>query len=311
MLSRLRNMFRVPDLRNKILFTIGIIAVYRLGAHLPVPYVDFERDQAAAAQRREQRRRRRLPRPLLGRRDHQRRHLLPRDHAVHHGVDHHAAARGRHPEARAVAERGPGRPEEDHAVDPLRHHRAGAGAVDRLRVRPAPGQERPARLLRLRGPGPHPELQRRQGRADRPHLDGGNRDGDVAGRAHHPARHRQRHVDPDLRVGGVAPPRAGLRDLEPGQQVPVLHDHRHRHRDDRRHRVRRVGAATHPSPIRETRGGPPHVRRPEHLHPAEGQPVGCDPGDLREFDPVVPRADRVGARRQLHRACRSGSTTTW
>jgi preprotein translocase subunit SecY len=41
MLSRLRNMFRVPDLRNKILFTIGIIAVYRLGAHLPVPYVNF------------------------------------------------------------------------------------------------------------------------------------------------------------------------------------------------------------------------------------------------------------------------------
>src|SRR6516225_7764445 len=42
MLSRLRNMFRVPDLRNKILFTIFIIAVYRVGAHLPVPYVDFQ-----------------------------------------------------------------------------------------------------------------------------------------------------------------------------------------------------------------------------------------------------------------------------
>ncbi len=41
MLSRLRNMFRVPDLRNKILFTIAIVAVYRVGAHLPVPYVDF------------------------------------------------------------------------------------------------------------------------------------------------------------------------------------------------------------------------------------------------------------------------------
>jgi preprotein translocase subunit SecY len=41
MLSRLRNMFRVADLRNKIFFTIVIIAVYRLGAHLPVPYVDF------------------------------------------------------------------------------------------------------------------------------------------------------------------------------------------------------------------------------------------------------------------------------
>jgi preprotein translocase subunit SecY len=34
-------MFRVPDLRNKILFTIFIIAVYRVGAHLPVPYVQF------------------------------------------------------------------------------------------------------------------------------------------------------------------------------------------------------------------------------------------------------------------------------
>ena len=42
MLSRLRNMFRVPDLRNKILFTFVIIAVYRLGAHIPVPYIDFQ-----------------------------------------------------------------------------------------------------------------------------------------------------------------------------------------------------------------------------------------------------------------------------
>ena len=41
MLSRLRNMFRVPDLRNKILFTLVIVAVYRIGAHIPVPYVDF------------------------------------------------------------------------------------------------------------------------------------------------------------------------------------------------------------------------------------------------------------------------------
>src|SRR6202521_921075 len=41
MLARLRNMFRVPDLRNKILFTLLIVAVYRIGAHLPVPYVDF------------------------------------------------------------------------------------------------------------------------------------------------------------------------------------------------------------------------------------------------------------------------------
>ncbi len=41
MLTRLKNIFRVADLRNKIFFTLAVIAVYRLGAHLPVPYVDF------------------------------------------------------------------------------------------------------------------------------------------------------------------------------------------------------------------------------------------------------------------------------
>src|SRR3954447_17165439 len=40
-LSRLRNMFRVPDLRNKILFTVCVIALFRVGSHIPVPYVDF------------------------------------------------------------------------------------------------------------------------------------------------------------------------------------------------------------------------------------------------------------------------------
>jgi len=32
--------FRIPDLRKKILFTLFIFAVYRLGAHIPVPGVD-------------------------------------------------------------------------------------------------------------------------------------------------------------------------------------------------------------------------------------------------------------------------------
>src|SRR5438105_5467764 len=41
MLSSMKNMFKVPDLRNKILFTLLIIAVYRLGSHIPVPGIDF------------------------------------------------------------------------------------------------------------------------------------------------------------------------------------------------------------------------------------------------------------------------------
>src|SRR5437588_3745828 len=53
MLSSLKNMFKVPDLRNKILFTIFIIALYRLGSNVPVPGIDFQavRSLEAAAQR--------------------------------------------------------------------------------------------------------------------------------------------------------------------------------------------------------------------------------------------------------------------
>jgi preprotein translocase subunit SecY len=39
-------MFRVPDLRNKILFTLIVVAVYRVGTHIPVPYVDFNQIKA-------------------------------------------------------------------------------------------------------------------------------------------------------------------------------------------------------------------------------------------------------------------------
>lgn len=41
MLSAFLSAFRTPDLRKKLLFTIGIIGVYRLGATLPSPGVSF------------------------------------------------------------------------------------------------------------------------------------------------------------------------------------------------------------------------------------------------------------------------------
>jgi preprotein translocase subunit SecY len=41
LLSSLKNMFRVPDLRNKILFTLLMLAIYRLGSHVPVPGIDL------------------------------------------------------------------------------------------------------------------------------------------------------------------------------------------------------------------------------------------------------------------------------
>ncbi len=42
MLSAFRNALKIPELRGKILFTVAIIAIYRLGSHLPVPGVDFK-----------------------------------------------------------------------------------------------------------------------------------------------------------------------------------------------------------------------------------------------------------------------------
>ena len=33
------NVFNVPDLRKRVLFTFLVLAVYRLGAHIPTPGV--------------------------------------------------------------------------------------------------------------------------------------------------------------------------------------------------------------------------------------------------------------------------------
>src|SRR5690349_5140615 len=37
------NVFRIPDLRRRILFTLGMLAVYRLGGHIPTPGIDANR----------------------------------------------------------------------------------------------------------------------------------------------------------------------------------------------------------------------------------------------------------------------------
>ena len=40
MANPIPNLFRVPELREKILFTLFILLVYRFGAHITVPGVD-------------------------------------------------------------------------------------------------------------------------------------------------------------------------------------------------------------------------------------------------------------------------------
>ena len=40
MFSSLRNLFKIPELRNKIFFTLFILALYRLGSYIPAPGID-------------------------------------------------------------------------------------------------------------------------------------------------------------------------------------------------------------------------------------------------------------------------------
>src|SRR3954469_7562197 len=40
MFKTLANIFRVPELRNKVLFTLFMLAIYRIGFHVPIPGVD-------------------------------------------------------------------------------------------------------------------------------------------------------------------------------------------------------------------------------------------------------------------------------
>ncbi|MGH9225285.1 MAG: preprotein translocase subunit SecY [Acidimicrobiales bacterium] len=42
MFGSLKNIFKIPDLRNKILFTLLVIGLYRLGSNVTVPGIDFQ-----------------------------------------------------------------------------------------------------------------------------------------------------------------------------------------------------------------------------------------------------------------------------
>ena len=40
MLQSLRNIWDIPDLRKRVLFTLGMLAIYRLGSHVPTPGIN-------------------------------------------------------------------------------------------------------------------------------------------------------------------------------------------------------------------------------------------------------------------------------
>ncbi len=51
-LEALRNIFRIPDLRKRVLFTLGLLAVYRVGAFIPTPGINTDLLQQIIEQQR-------------------------------------------------------------------------------------------------------------------------------------------------------------------------------------------------------------------------------------------------------------------
>ena len=96
------NIFRIPDLRKRVLFTLALLAVYRLGAFIPTPGIDvhrleefFQQNQGTLFWLHRSVQRWHVPAPDDLRAGH---------HAVHYGVDHSAVAHGRGSNARETAE---------------------------------------------------------------------------------------------------------------------------------------------------------------------------------------------------------------
>ncbi|HOK96126.1 MAG TPA: hypothetical protein PKW71_08355, partial [Anaerohalosphaeraceae bacterium] len=54
MLGTFVNIFKVPDLRNKILFTLALLCIYRIGFHIPVPGFDSAKISQVAEERSEE-----------------------------------------------------------------------------------------------------------------------------------------------------------------------------------------------------------------------------------------------------------------
>ena len=133
MLATILNAFQVADIRKKIAFTAGDAA--DLPARLARAGAGRQPD--GGQQHPEAVRRLEHPRaaePLLRRRPLADRDLRARHHALHHRLDHPAAAAGRGAVAGKALQGRRGRAGADHPVHALPHRRPRFRAVDRLRV---------------------------------------------------------------------------------------------------------------------------------------------------------------------------------
>jgi preprotein translocase subunit SecY len=42
MIKSIQHIFKIPDLKNRVLFTLGILVLYRIGCHIPMPGIDVQ-----------------------------------------------------------------------------------------------------------------------------------------------------------------------------------------------------------------------------------------------------------------------------
>ena len=290
---------RYGDLKRRLLFLLGALVVFRIGAHIPVP--GHRSRRAGRAVPEPAGRHPRHVQHVLGRRAVALHHLRARHHAVHLGLDHHAADDRGQPAARAAAQGRRDRAAQDHAVHALRHGvpRAVPGHrhLDRARVAARPGAR----------PGPDVPHHHRHHAGHRHHVP------DVARRADHRARPGQRHLDHHLRRHRRRPAERHRRHARAGAHRRHAPAHRaaDRGRGAGGHRVRvlrRARPAQDPGELRQAPGRQPRLRRPELAPAVQAQHVGRDPADLRQLaDPVPGHAARLV---RLGRGLASGCATS-
>ena len=288
MLQTIANAFAIPEIRRKIAFTLAMLLLYRLGAYIPAPGVDIDTVESIEDNF--------TGNNILGFLNLFSGGSLQRLSLFALGIMPYITASiilqlltVVVPGARAPAEGGRGRPAEDHPVHALPHRRRSPSA-SRSATSSCSRASRTPPATSVVG-----ELTFGKVFLIVISLTAGMHAADVARRADHPARDRQRDQPDDLRLDRR---RDRPRDLELVEQPrPGLRrdDAVRRARGDRRHRLRPGGPAADPGAVRQTRRRPPDDDRRLDLPAAAGEHGRRDPGHLRRLDHGLPADDRPAA----------------
>ena len=290
MLETLKNLFAVADLRNRVLFTLGMLAVYRVGNHIPTPGVNSEALRILAEQ---------AQNTMFGMYDMFTGGSLSRITIFALGVMPYISSSiilqlltVVWPYLERLSKEGElGRRK---ITQYTRYLTLVLAVVQSLGI--AIYLERQTQIAGglplVYDPGWGFRLVLHADADDRHDVH------HVARRADHRARHRQRHVAHHLRGHRRQLPARGDRDVRPDAHRPdrPADDGDPGGADgggDRGDHLRRARPSPHHRAVRQARRRAAPVRRLEHAHPAEGQHRRRHPGDLRELDPDVP-GDAVG-----------------